>query len=91
MNQIIKTLKTLAIIGIIISGLTILGATINEIVPWIWLTNFFIIIKFLIRIFDFMIDTDTLITLIGLILTIDAAYWVFKGVMLIIHYFRPKS
>lgn len=88
MNELIKIFKNIGILSLIIAGLGILGTTINRIIPWQWLTNFFIIIRNLLKSIDFIIDTNTLIVLIGSSLSITIAYWTYKGTMFVISKFR---
>lgn len=87
-EQTIKILKNVGLIGLIIGGLSVLGNVINSIIPWGWLTNFFIIIRNLLALIDYFIDTNTLITLIGLRLSIEIAYWSYKAIIWVVSFFK---
>lgn len=91
MNELVKILRVLGIITLGIAALSILGAAVNAIIPWQWITDFFSIIKHFANIADFMWDTTTLFILISLSLSILIAYWLFKGTMAVIRYFHVKS
>jgi hypothetical protein len=88
MNEAIKILKTIGLVGLVIVGLSLLGVAINNILPWSWLTDFFRIIRHFVGIFDFMWDTSTFFVIIGLGLLVEVAYWVFKAVMWAIRWFK---
>jgi len=71
-------------VPVILALITGFSVAINTLIPWSWLTVFFALIRRLVMIFDPMIDTDTLWTVIGITLTIDISYWVFKAGVLVI-------
>jgi len=84
----INILKNLGLVAGVVSILGILGEAINGLVPWTWLTNFFVIIRHLLALIDWLMPTDTMITLIGISFTILSALWGFKAVMWVIHWFK---
>jgi len=81
-------LKKIGLIGVIIGGLIILGNTINSIVPWIWLKNFFIILRNTAELFDFILDINTLWTIMGIALTIQISIWIFEATIWAVKYFK---
>lgn len=88
MSELIKIFKNIGILSLIIAGLTLLGSIVNSIIPWQWLTNFFVIIRNLLESIDFLVATDTLITLVTLSLIMTGAYWTFKGTIFVISKFK---
>lgn len=88
MGTIIKILKDIGLITALILALGFLGTTINDLIQWGWLIDFFSIIKNVLKNIDFIIDTNTLTTLIGLSLYITIGYWTFRATLIIIHWFR---
>jgi len=79
--------KKLAIIPIVLTSLTILGAAINLVIPWSYLTIFFGIIRRFVMVFDFAWDTTTLWLLVGLYLQVEVVYWLFKATVLFVSFF----
>lgn len=87
-TEIFKILKTIGLIGLGLTGLAALGVIINILPVWDWLTNFFCIIKNAIRFIDFMWDTDTTLTVIGYMMSISVAYWTWRGIMIVVGWFK---
>lgn len=85
-----KIIVKIVLIGFIIGALFALGYGISVIVPFEYLGYFFSIVKNLLHIFDFMLDIDTLITLIGWSFGISLLWLVFKGTAFIIKFFNEK-
>jgi len=90
MSELIKIFKVVAIVGIIVAGLTLLGSTINALVPWEYLKYFFIIFRKTILPFDFMVDTDAIIAVFSTSLLILIAVWAYKGSVPLIKRFFLK-
>ena len=90
MNQLISILKKIAIFPIILVALTTLGAAINAVVPWDYLTIFFGIIRRFVLVFDFTWDTITMLLLVGLAFSVEVSYWAFRALLLIAHLFIKK-
>lgn len=88
MNGIIKILTNIGLIGILLLALGVFGTQINNIIQWDWLINFFVIVRSLLKSIDFIIDTNTLITLIGISLYLTVAYWILKATTFVIEWFR---
>jgi hypothetical protein len=61
----INFLKNLAILGIVISGLTALGLVINSIPIWGYVTNIFVFIRMLIRPAQVIWDVPSLLEVVG--------------------------
>lgn len=83
-NQIINILKKLIVPGIITGGLIALGLVIDNFVPWIWLTWFFVIIRHLMNLFGWLYDLPTVWTLIGWSWLVLGAYWIYIGTLTLI-------
>ena len=77
MNEITKTIKSIIIIGLIITVTAAFGAGINAFIPWEWLTYFFSIIRNTIGLIDFMVNTDVVLIIMGIWLNISIYYWLF--------------
>lgn len=86
----VSVLKNVAIVAVLISGLGTLGLTINAIVPWEWLTNFFVLIRYFANLFAWIWDVQTTFTLLASALSIQVAIWILKGSLTIINYFGNK-
>lgn len=87
----INIVKQIALVSLVVLILTLLGAVIDAIIPWSWLTYFFTIIRNGVGIIDFMWDTDTMFTLIALSLSIVISVWAFKAGLLAISYFKHNK
>lgn len=87
---IIKILQRIALMSSITGALLLLGYTINHVVPWVWLTYFFVLLRQLLSIFSFMWDTNTLITLVAISFSVQVAIWAFKATMVVVAFFNEK-
>jgi len=88
MNPTINILKQVGLISLTITAMGTVGVVLNNFIPWVWLTNFFIIMRHLLPLIDFMFDTTTLLTLLGIMLTVQIALWAWKGSNLVIDWFK---
>jgi len=86
MNETIKTLKTIGLIGLVIGGLTALGAAINAIIPWTMIVTVMAIFRRLTMYLDFTWDIDGAFGLyfwLTQVLIVLAAYWIYRAYLLI--------
>lgn len=83
LNFILEFLKKYGLAGMILLGLTALGTVINEVVKWVWLTNFFIILRVAIKPLEFMWDFNTSFIILGASMTIMGAIYTFKAIRVI--------
>lgn len=90
LDTTLKFAGRIGLILIIISGLTILGNTINNFLVWEYLIIFFSIIRNIGEIFSFIIDTDTLWKLVGYTIIIRIAILIFKVTANIANFFNEK-
>ncbi|MCK9330879.1 MAG: hypothetical protein M0Q94_13480 [Candidatus Cloacimonetes bacterium] len=79
MDQIVITIKRIGLIAVLIGALTILSSSITDLAVWTWLTKIFILFRNSLSLIDFIIDTKTLMVIIGLTFTIDIALWSYKS------------
>lgn len=84
----INILKQLGLVAAIITILGVLGAAVNSLALWGWLTSFFVLIRHLFALIDWVWPIDTMIILIGLGFFVLSALWGFKAVMWVIHWFK---
>lgn len=91
MDQFISIFKKVSITIIIVSAILLLGTAINSLVPWIWLTYFFVIIQHLLNLFGWLYDMPTLIKLIGYSYLILGAYWIYRGTMIFVKLFEKPQ
>jgi hypothetical protein len=68
--------------------MTTLGTAINALIPWSWLTNFFIIVRHLMAGFDFILPINTILILIAASYSVELALWTMKGGIWIINWFK---
>lgn len=87
-KELAKTIKQAILIGVIIGALIGFGNRIAQNVVWVWLTKFFILIREILEMIDFIIDTDTLILLLGITLAIEMAVWTFRAILYLVHFFK---
>lgn len=87
----IDLLKKIGLFALLIAGLIALGSAINSFLNnWTYLTMFFKIVRVIIDPLDFIIDTSTLITLVGWMFSCLMAYWIARGVFLSIKILNGK-
>jgi len=87
-GQIIKIGKDIVLVGLVVGLLVVLGNTIAILLNWDWLTYFFVLIRNLLLMIDWVIPTDTLLTLVGISFTIQVALWAYKATWWLIRWFR---
>lgn len=90
-NQLIIILKKIALIGLVIAALGLLGSVINTLIPWIWITYFFVLLKNLLTMIDFTFNTTLLWSMLGLSLTAFIALWTFKASIFVIEWFNNRN
>lgn len=90
LSETIKNIIRVVFVGVIIGGLIYLGNEIDKLVIWQWLTDFFSLIKKAIYSLDFIIDSETLIKIVGYSLKILIAYWSFKAIIWLSKYFNEQ-
>ena len=88
MGEIIKLIIKITMLPIVLVGLGLLGAVINSLPVWSWLTYFFIIVRNTANMFSFMIDVNAALTVLGFLLIIAIARASFTATIWVIHYFR---
>lgn len=92
MNEFVAILKKATVVILISSALLILGTVLNsDIVPWIWLTYFFVIIQHLLNLFGWLYDMPTLIKLIGYSYIVLGGYWIYRGTMMFLKLFNSPE
>ena len=87
-EEFFKVLKSLALFSLAVLGLGILGAFLNSIIPWFWLVYFFVILRSTVSIFDFTWHIPTLLTLVGIALSVEIAIWSWRATMTIVKWFK---
>lgn len=87
----INILVKIAISGLVLTALGILGNAISGLVIWSWLTMIFKIFRVLLDPLSFVFDTDTLIIIIGKMFSIMILVWGFYGYLYIMRLFNSKS
>lgn len=88
MSYILNFLKQNSLILLTITGLSILGMATNNLIPWQYLTYFFVIFRNLLKLIDFIIPTDHLIILMGISILVMSALWSYRGYIWIVDWFR---
>jgi len=90
-GQLFNSARNLVFIGVILVILITLGNVIAlYTADWLWLTYFFKIIRDGLALIDFMVDTDTLITLVGYSLLIQVGLWTYKGTLAAIKFLKQS-
>ena len=89
-GELFKSVIRIALIGAVIGGLVIVGNVIADLAVWSWLTDFFALIRKAISALDFIVDTETLLKLVGYSFLIMIAYWGLKGIIWIAEFFNEK-
>jgi len=87
----ITLLKQLAIGALVVFGLTMLGGSINEYLPWSWLTQFFALLRAVVRPVDFIWDTESLFKILSYVFSVLIGIWSFKAVLVVRSFLSPKN
>jgi len=87
---LVQFLKQLALITLVVGGLTYLtnSFVIKEMIPY--LTTFFVVIRSVIMPFDFFVDTKTLFTLLSLVISFQIGIWIFRAYISVTHFFNER-
>jgi len=83
----INLFKQIGVAGLVVAGLLALGATLNAIIPWEWLTYFFALIRAVVRPLAFIWDFDSLFEVFGYVLSVLIGIWSFKAVLVVRNFF----
>lgn len=86
--MILKIFIKVGIFFIGILALATFGNYIEGKINWEYLTGFFTFVRYLLSAIDFMWDTTTLYQLFYVSIGVLGAYYIFKGSVYIIRYFR---
>lgn len=81
MSQLVKSILIISVIVVALEGV---GTLVNTYIPWGLLYYFFVFIVFLIRSFDFIIDTSLLFFLVGATLFINTSLFVLIKVLMFV-------
>lgn len=84
MTFILRTIRSLLMLSLSISLLTGISKVMDDYVDFNYLTDFFILIRRFVSIFDFTFDTTTLLTFVGYAFIIQVSYsfvLIFKYIM----------
>jgi len=85
---ILEHLKQIALFSLLLIIVGIVSFIVNNLIPWVWITNLFVILRSILGLIGFMIDLNTLFTLVSLTLTLEITLWAFKGGKLVINWFK---
>lgn len=88
LGQILKIGKNIILIGLLVGVLVVLGNAIAILIDWNWLTYFFVIIRQLLTLIDWLFPTSVLITLMGITFGVHLALWGYKATWFVIRWFR---
>lgn len=89
-GELFKTVIRISLVAAVIAGLLVIGNVIDDLAVWSWLTDFFALIRKAISALDFLVDTNTLIQLVGYSFLISIAYWGLKAIIWLIEFFNEK-
>lgn len=87
-KRLFDYIVTAGIITLTIAALTMFGYLVNENMPWEYLTSFFVFIRRLALMMDFMIDTTLLFALVTTSYSLKIGLWGYQATMAVIAWFR---
>lgn len=87
LREILHLLIKIAKIPLIISALLVLGLGMESFINWQYLTDFFSLLKYGLYFLDFIINAGTVITIIGIMASIQVIYWIWRASLLVIKWF----
>jgi len=90
MSELIKIMKNIALVSVVVLALSGIGYSINQIigVGWDQLTLFFGLLRELIAIIDFTWNTQVLLLLLGIQLSIEVIIMIYDATIWITKYFK---
>lgn len=91
MSKLYTTFRNIVLFGFLMLGLSGLGLTLNILIPWAYLTDFFILIRHFLKLFDFLWDTTTLFTLVGIWFLLESALMFYRATLFIVGFFRSPD
>lgn len=83
--------KKYALWTLITVGISLTFGAVVNLIHWEFLTGFFSIIIHLINIFDFWVNVPLLITLVGVVIFMESAYWFFRGIYWVVEFFGGRD
>ena len=88
MNEMMKIIKNFVLLSLLISGLMILGFSINKYLTFDGLIDFFRIVINLVMVFDFFLDIPLLLKLVGWVFLVKVIIWSWNATMVVIQFFK---
>lgn len=85
-----KSVKQIALLSLIPLGLTTLGLLINSTNLETALTNFFVVIRSLLNVWDFWINIPLLLSLFSTTLLLFGGYWTYKIYIFVVRFFNER-
>ena len=85
---ITEHLKKISIITIVLGIVFGLGISINKLIPWEYITYFFVIIRHALDYIDFMVHTPALLAGITIVISAKILYISTRATVKIIKYFE---
>jgi len=87
----IKLLKQIGVVALISLGLYLLGIVIQNIVPWIWLTYFFTLLRAIVRPLDFIWDFSQVWIVLSAVFAVMIGVWGFKAFLAVRNIFSDNN
>lgn len=89
--EVVKIFKQIILIGFLITSLTLFSSSFlfPSVLPF--LTVFFKLVRSFVMPFDFMIDTDTLVLLVGFALSVQVGLWSIRAYLSFIKFFQERK
>lgn len=88
MSTALNYLKNIILITVLIGALTVLSVAINTLIPWDYLTLFFVLFRTILIKISWFINIDTTFLIMLISFSINILLWSFRGVLTLLNYFN---
>lgn len=89
-DTLLKYLIRVGMFTAVLAALYGVGAVVNALVPWTWLTNIFVIFRHLVALLNWFLDVNTLLALIGLSIGLQVSIRFYRLSVRVFNYFTPN-
>lgn len=87
MSSLVQNIIRMAVLGVVLTALVILGNVLNNFLLVEYLTQFFVLVRTITKPLAFLWDFDTSFQLMGYSISVLISYWGIKAILTIKNYF----
>jgi hypothetical protein len=88
--EVVKIVKQLTLLLFVVGALTFFSGSFVFPSALPYIAGFFVAVRSFVMPFDFMIDTDTLITLLGMAFAVQISIWLLRAYFSLVNFLNER-